>query len=274
MAAPSKGACGSTNTSTRELRPCASPRSTSTRCAAACRSSNVGCRLPASTCSPRRRRKHRTRIFRFPPSKRYTAVFRGEKSYNGVAILSKTAPDEVIHGFDDGEPVWDTRMIAARFGGLWVLNTYVPQGKEITHPDYQAKKEFLKRAAAFAERFTNEKLLWLGDLNVAPTELDVTNPKNKQDHVCFVKELRDLFAGLCAPFLTDLLRQHHPGEELYSFFDYRVKNALARNIGWRIDHILATPPLAPLCTACWIDTEPRGWEKPSDHTPMLADFEL
>ena len=204
----------------------------------------------------------------------YTAVFRGEKSYNGVAILSKTEPDEVLHGFDDGEPVWDTRMIAARYGGLWVLNTYVPQGKEITHPDYQAKKEFLKRAAAFAERFANEKLLWLGDLNVAPTELDVTNPKNKQDHVCFVKELRDLFVGLCAPFLTDLLRQHHPDEELFSFFDYRVKNALARNIGWRIDHMLATPPLAPLCTACWIDTEPRGWEKPSDHTPMLADFEL
>ena len=203
----------------------------------------------------------------------YSAVFRGEKSYNGVAILSKTAPDEVIHGFADGEPVWDTRMIAARFGELWVLNTYVPQGKEITHPDYEAKKQFLRRTAAFVERFANGKLLWLGDLNVAPTELDVTNPKNKQDHVCFVKELRDLFAEVTSP-LTDLLRVFHPGEEQYSFFDYRVKNALARNIGWRIDHMLATTALAKICTSCWIDTEPRGWEKPSDHTPMLADFEL
>ena len=204
----------------------------------------------------------------------YTAVFRGEKSYNGVAILSKNAPDEVIHGFDDGlEPPWDTRAIAARFGDLWVFDTYVPQGKEITHPDYQAKKEFLKRAAAFVARRADEKLLWLGDLNVAPTELDVTNPQNKQDHVCFVKELRDLFAELTSP-LTDLLRAFHPNEELYSFFDYRVKNALARNIGWRIDHMLATPALAKMCEACWIDTEPRGWEKPSDHTPMLADLRL
>lgn len=202
----------------------------------------------------------------------YTAVFRGEKSYNGVAILSKKSPDEVIYGFAD-EPKWDTRLIAARFADLWVLNTYVPQGKELTHPDYQAKKEFLRRTAAMIEPLMSEKLLWLGDLNVAPTELDVTNPKNKADHVCFALELRELFAGLSAP-LTDLLRVFHAGEAVYSFYDYRVKNALARNIGWRIDHMLATPPLASLCSDCRIDTEPRGWEKPSDHTPMLADFNL
>lgn len=205
----------------------------------------------------------------------YKAVFRGEKSYNGVALLYKREPDEVIHGFSDGlNPLWDTRMLAARFGDLWVLNTYVPQGKDITHPDYQAKKDFLRRTAAFAENHSGEKLLWTGDLNVAPTEMDVTNPANKKNHVCFTQELRDLFQNLCAPNLTDLLRAHHPDQELYSFFDYRVKNALARNIGWRIDHMLATPSLALLCTNCWIDTTPRGWEKPSDHTPVLADFSL
>lgn len=202
----------------------------------------------------------------------YGAVFRGEKSYNGVAILSRAEPDEVIYGFPAGEPKWDTRMIMARFGSLWVLNTYVPQGKEITHPDYEAKKEFLRRAAEQVADYKEEKLLWAGDLNVAPTDLDVTNPGNKKNHVCFVKELRDLFAQLCAPIVADLLRVHHPDEELYSFFDYRVKNALARNIGWRIDHMLATFPLVPSCEDCRIDTEPRGWEKPSDHTPMLADF--
>lgn len=203
----------------------------------------------------------------------YRAAFRGEKSYNGVAILSKQEPDEVVHGFADGvSPLWDTRLIAARFGDTWILDTYVPQGKEITHPDYEAKKEFLRRTAALIAAHKDEKLLWTGDLNVAPTELDVTNPANKKDHVCFVKELRDLFAQLCAPLVIDLLRVHHPGEELYSFFDYRVKNALERNIGWRIDHMLATPSLAKQSRACWIDAEPRGWEKPSDHTPMLADF--
>ncbi len=201
----------------------------------------------------------------------YRAVFRGEKSYNGVAILSRVEPDETICGFPE-DPKWETRMIMARFGSTWVLNTYVPQGKEITHPDYVVKKEFLRRTAALISDYKDEKLLWVGDLNVAPTERDVTNPENKKDHVCFVKELRDLFKGLCAPLVTDLLRLYHPDEELYSFFDYRVKNALARNIGWRIDHMLATPALVPLCENCWIDTEPRGWEKPSDHTPMLADF--
>ena len=203
----------------------------------------------------------------------YHPAFRGEKSYNGVAILSRREPDEVVHGFSDGlEPKWETRMIMARFGDLWILNTYVPQGKEITHPDYQAKKEFLRRTAALISSHSDEKILWTGDLNVAPTEIDVTNPGNKQDHVCFVRELRDLFSSLCAPIVTDLLRVFHPGEELYSFFDYRVRNALQRHIGWRIDHMLATRTLTPLCTNCWIDTEPRGWEKPSDHTPMLADF--
>lgn len=204
----------------------------------------------------------------------YRAVFRGEKSYNGVAILSKREPDEVVYGFSDGlQPLWDTRLISARFGGLWVLNTYVPQGKEITHADYQAKKEFLRRTAAWVAAHIDEKVLWLGDLNVAPTELDVTNPANKAEHVCFVKELRELFAELTSP-LTDLLRVYHAGEAVYSFFDYRVKNAVERNIGWRIDHMLATPSLATLCTDCWIDTAPRTWEKPSDHTPMLADFSL
>ncbi len=202
----------------------------------------------------------------------YRAVFRGEKSYNGVAILSRCEPDEVIYGFPSGNPKWDTRMIMARFGSTWILNTYVPQGKEITHPDYAAKKEFLRRTASLISDYKDEKLLWVGDLNVAPTERDVTNPENKADHVCFVKELRDLFNGLCAPLVTDLLRLYHPDEELYSFFDYRVKNALARNIGWRIDHMLATPSLVPACKNCWIDTVPRGWEKPSDHTPMLADL--
>lgn len=203
------------------------------------------------------------------------AVFRGEKSYNGVAFLSKSEPDEVIYGFLDGQvPLWDTRALAARFGEFWVLNTYVPQGKDISHPDYQAKKDFLRRAAAFCESHSGKKLLWTGDLNVAPTELDVTNPANKKNHVCFTQELRDLFLQLSTPVLTDLLRIHHPDEELYSFFDYRVKNALSRNIGWRIDHMLATQSLASQCTHCWIDTAPRGWEKPSDHTPVLADFSL
>ncbi len=205
----------------------------------------------------------------------YRAYFRGEKSYNGVAILSRREPDEVLYGFDDGlEPDAGTRLIRARFGDLWVCNSYVPQGKALDHPDYQYKKDFLRRMGQLAQRHREDPFLWLGDLNVAPTPLDVTNPKNKADHVCFAQELRDHFAAISQPLLVDLLRKFHPQEALYSFFDYRVKGALERNIGWRIDHMLATKSLADRCLRCWIDTEPRGWEKSSDHTPVLADFDL
>ncbi len=204
----------------------------------------------------------------------YHAVFAGQKSYNGVAVLSRRAPDESVSGFNDSqEPNADSRLLAVRFGDLWIFNSYVPQGKAIDHPDYQYKKEFLSRLSGLVAARLPGNVLWVGDLNVAPTPLDVTNPTNKKDHVCFIQELRDLYA-LKTSALVDLLRRFHDGEELYSFFDYRVKNALERNIGWRIDHMLASPALAGLCRNCWIDKEPRGWEKPSDHSPMLADFDL
>lgn len=204
----------------------------------------------------------------------YQVAFAGEKSYNGVAIFSSQAADEVVHGFCDGaEPNNETRLIAARFNDLWVINTYVPQGKSIEHDDYQYKRIFLDRVARLMKDHEGRKALWLGDLNVAPTELDVTNPKSKKDHVCFTAELRQQFAAITEP-LTDLFRQFHPDEQQFSFYDYRVKGALENNRGWRIDHMLATPELARLCTNCWIDKEPRTWEKPSDHTPVLADFAL
>lgn len=203
----------------------------------------------------------------------YNAAFRGQKTYNGVAILSRKKPDEIIHGFTDGtDPSWDTRVIAARFNNLWILNTYVIQGKSIDHPDYETKKDFLRRTAEMIKKLKENgaEVLWTGDMNVAPTELDVSNAKTKKKHVCFVEELRNLFTSLINETgLTDVFRTFHPNEALYSFFDYRVKNALDRNIGWRIDHMLATPGLAAKCTGCNIDTNPRRAERPSDHTPMI-----
>lgn len=201
----------------------------------------------------------------------YHVTFTGQKSYNGVAILSKTAPDEILRGFDDGlEPKCETRLLACRYGDLWLVDTYVPQGKSIDHADYEFKKEFLRRMPDFIAR-RGGKVLWCGDFNVAPTPLDVANPKTKTKHVCYYKELRDLYAGLTAP-LVDLFRRYHEGEELYTFFDYRVKDSLDRNLGWRIDHVLATPEAAESCTGVWVDHSVRRLEKPSDHTPVVADF--
>lgn len=203
----------------------------------------------------------------------YQVVFNGQKTYNGVAILSKEEPDQVIRGFCDGqEPDFASRMIAARFNDLWVVNTYVPQGKSIDHPDYETKKIFLRRAAQFCQSKQGD-LLWCGDLNVAPTPLDVANPQTKTKHVCYYQELRDLFHELTAS-LVDLFRTQYQDQPVYSFFDYRVKNSLDRNLGWRIDHLLASPSLAQKMVSCQVDHQPRRAEKPSDHCPIFADFNL
>lgn len=203
----------------------------------------------------------------------YRAFFRGEKAYNGVAALVKESLNaEVSFGFsDDVEPDFPTRVLWLRTEGLTVLNTYVPQGKEITHPDFEVKKQFLDRVRKAALREMSAHFVWVGDLNVAPTERDLTNPRGKKDHVCFCQEIRDVFAKT-REGLVDLLRKFHPEDGVYTFFDYRVKDALARNIGWRIDHALASPALAERVTDCFVDTGPRGWERPSDHTPLVVDI--
>jgi exodeoxyribonuclease-3 len=206
----------------------------------------------------------------------YRVFFKGEKSYNGVAAVSRV-PVEARFGFGDGEePDFPTRVLYAKTPALSVLNTYVPQGKERTHPDYLVKKRFLERVRAFFDREAapGVPFAWVGDLNVAPEDIDVTHPENKRDHVCFNAEIREKFAWVASWGLTDTFRRFHPEEREFTFFDYRVKNALSRNIGWRIDHILANGALAERAVACRVDREPRGWEKPSDHTPLIADFDL
>ncbi|PIE53751.1 MAG: exodeoxyribonuclease III [Dethiosulfovibrio peptidovorans] len=204
----------------------------------------------------------------------YSVVFRGEKSYNGVAVASLIPPDQVVHGFDDGQdPSFDTRGMAVRFGSTWIVNTYVPQGKSIDHQDYQVKKTFLKRVRILINRLAQDgEVLWLGDLNVAPEDMDVTNPKTKAKHVCFHHEIKEEFART-RNNLVDVFRKHRPDPGEFSFWDYRVKNALDRNIGWRIDHLLATPALADRSRDSWVDRSPRGWDKPSDHTPVMACFD-
>jgi exodeoxyribonuclease-3 len=216
----------------------------------------------------------------------YRAYFCGEKSYNGVAVIAKAAiPVEVSFGFGDsaqGEPDFPTRVAFAKTAGdsgtvaLSVLNTYVPQGKDITHPDYEVKKRFLARVRAFFDREVKPDVpfAWVGDLNVAPTDIDVTNPQNKRDHVCFHKDIREHFAWVASWGLHDLLRRFHPEPGEFTFFDYRVKDALGKNIGWRIDQIMANDALAERAIGCFIDRAPRGWEKPSDHTPLVADFDI
>jgi len=200
-------------------------------------------------------------------------AFRGEKSYNGVAIVSRRKADEVSFGLDS-EPADAPRLVHARFGKLHVVNTYVPQGREIEHAMYAYKLAWFARLKTyFQKRFTTATpLLWCGDLNVARHPIDVSNPETKTNHVCYHQAVRDAFEDILAFGFTDLFRRHNPDLVDYSFYDYRAPFNPDQKRGWRIDYVLATPPLASKSAAAAIDLAPRTRPKPSDHCPLYADI--
>ncbi len=207
----------------------------------------------------------------------YNVVFCGEKSYNGVAFLTKNKPKTVSFGMGDDEGESNTRLGHISIGGVEIINTYVPQGRELESNYFQFKLNWLKRLREYFDKTfssAKKKVVWVGDLNVAPTPQDVHDPKRIWPHVCFCQDVIDAFEDVRAFGFEDVFRKHLPENGTFTFWDYRVKNALQRGLGWRIDHILATPPLAVKSVSCSVDTEPRTWEKPSDHTFVTAKFDL
>lgn len=206
----------------------------------------------------------------------YHIAFRGEKSYNGVAILSRTPIQSSRFGFEDGGPTDETRLAIATIQGITVVNTYVPQGREPDHPMFAYKLEWFARLRTLFEHLTSpdHPVLWVGDLNVAPEPIDVYDPKRLLGHVCFHPQATEALERVKAWGFVDVFRKHVPEPEQYTYYDYRMKDPLARNRGWRIDHILATAPLAQRSIRSWIDLDPRQAERPSDHTPLLAVFDL
>ena len=158
--------------------------------------------------------------------------------------------------------------------GLTIVNTYIPQGFEIDSDKFQYKLEWFQRLRAyFQEHFApTDSILWLGDLNVAPAPIDVHDPETKLEHVCFALQVREALEQVMAWGFTDLFRLHCSDPEQYTFWDYRGPKTFERNRGWRIDHIMGTQPAAKMCKRCYIDKEPRGAERPSDHTPIIAEF--
>lgn len=209
-------------------------------------------------------------------SARYHVLFRGEPKYNGVAIVSRVQPDEKGFGLDGGTRADETRLAWARFGDVWVVNTYVPQGRDIEHEMYAYKLEWFKRLRLFFEKHLRPDWLvaWVGDLNIAPEAKDIHNAEKQAHHVCFHHEARKAFERTKAWGFEDVFRRHHPEGGQYSYFDYRQKEAVERGLGWRVDHILATKPLAERSTDAFIDLAPRRAERPSDHAPVIADFRL
>jgi exodeoxyribonuclease III len=205
----------------------------------------------------------------------YHAAYRGEKSYNGVAVLSRQEPDEVAFGLGAGQPPDETRLAYVRIGGIHIVNTYVPQGRDLDHAMYAYKLKWFARLRKFFERRFTPALdvVWVGDLNIAPEAIDIHNAAQQANHVCYHVAARAAFAKTVAWGFVDVFRKHHPEAGQYTFFDYRQKGALSRNQGWRIDHILATRSLAARCSNAWIDLAPRRAEKSSDHTPLAAQFD-
>ena len=205
----------------------------------------------------------------------YHITYFGFKRYNGVATASLVKPDEVIHGFQDGGPEDKDRLLVTRFPFATVLNTYVPQGRERDHEYFQYKLQWFGRLKAFlSENFSPEDpVLLCGDMNVAPEKIDVYDPDGLLGHVCFTPEVWEAFSSLKEWGFVDIFRKHHPNEpKQFTFYDYRLRGGVKRGLGWRIDHILATPALAEKSLRCEIDMAPRLLEKPSDHTILVAEF--
>ncbi len=205
----------------------------------------------------------------------YEFVFKGEKKYNGVAIFSKSKITNVSFGHDD-EPKDRARLIKAHISGIPIVNTYIPQGRSPESDMFQYKLEWFKRLGKyFAKYFDPDKpLIWAGDLNLALDEKDVYDPKGLWGSVCYCQEVRNAFDKVAKWGFVDIFRQHNHQDGQYTFWDYRLPNGFRRNLGWRLDYIMATTALAEKCTGCWIDKEPRGLEKPSDHTFLVAEFEV
>lgn len=207
----------------------------------------------------------------------YHCVFCGQKSYNGVALISREPLTNVSSGFFQDDTVNGPRLIRGTLNDITILNAYVPQGRDRESEHYAGKLKWLADFRKLLEKefSTSDKVVWVGDLNVAPEAMDVHDPKNLDGHVCFNSELTELFYDVCSWGLKDVFRKHKPDPGQFSYFDYRGATVY-KNKGWRIDHILATQPLFDLSTDAWIDVEPRKKRdpKPSDHTFMTADFSI
>ncbi len=203
-------------------------------------------------------------------------AFRGEKSYNGVAVVSKEKPECVSFGLEDGDDgVSATRLCRVGVGGIDLVNTYVPQGQALDSDKFAFKLDWLARLKNyFSANFqqNDSQLVWVGDLNVAPLPMDVYDSKAVWPHVCHCQPVIDAFNSVAEWGFVDVFRKHLPEAEIFTFWDYRQRGAFERNRGWRIDHILATPLLAARSKCCVVDKKPRMAERPSDHTFVYADF--
>jgi exodeoxyribonuclease-3 len=204
----------------------------------------------------------------------YQSAFSGQKTYNGVAILSLTAPGDVtvgIPGYDDPQK----RVIAATVAGVRVICLYIPNGESVESEKYKYKLDWLNRLNGWLKDPLAQypRLALLGDYNIAPEDRDVHDPKAWEGKVLFSEPEKTAFRAVVDLGLTDSFRLFEQTEKAFSWWDYRM-NGFKRNLGLRIDHILLSPELARNCKSCQIHRDWRANERPSDHAPVMAEIEI
>jgi exodeoxyribonuclease-3 len=204
----------------------------------------------------------------------YYAIWHGQKSWNGVAILSrKEKPEEVLRALPGDPEDSHSRYIEAMVNGIQVGCLYLPNGNPAPGPKFDYKLRWFERLTIHAAKLlaSDVPVVLAGDYNVMPTELDVYKPERWTDDALFRPEVRSAFKALVAQGWTDAIRKLYPNEIIYTFFDY-FRNAYERNAGLRIDHFLLSPHLSKRLIAASVDRNVRGWEKSSDHAPVWIEI--
>jgi exodeoxyribonuclease-3 len=204
----------------------------------------------------------------------YHALWHGQKSWNGVAILARSGePIEVRRGLPGDPEDIHSRYIEATVDGVIVGCLYLPNGNPAPGPKLEYKLRWFERLTKHAAELlaSGKPVILTGDYNVMPTELDVYKPESWVNDALFLPEVRAAFHALMAQGWTDAIRKLHPDEKIYTFWDY-FRNAYGRNAGLRIDHFLLSPVVAKRLSAAGVDRDVRGWEKSSDHAPVWIEI--
>jgi exodeoxyribonuclease-3 len=202
----------------------------------------------------------------------YHSIASGQKTYNGVAVISKVPPTDPIMDFPDLDDP-QRRVLASTVGDVRIVDLYIPNGSEVGSEKYAYKLGWLAALRNFLETELrkHEKLVVLGDFNIAPADADVHDPVKWGEAILCSPPERKALEDLLDLGLTDVFRKFDQPEKTFSWWDYRAAG-FRRDAGLRIDLILSSAAMTEHCSACYVDKEPRAWERPSDHAPVIAEF--
>ena len=203
----------------------------------------------------------------------YHSIASGQKTYNGVAIISKNPATESVTDFPDLDDP-QRRILASTVDGIRIVDLYIPNGSEVGSEKYEYKLNWLKSLRNFleGEMQRHENVVVLGDFNIAPADADVYDPEKWGDAILCSPPERQALGELFDLGLTDVFRKFEHPEGTFSWWDYRAAG-FRRNAGLRIDLILTSDNMTERCKASYVDKEPRAWERPSDHAPVVAEFD-